>query len=260
MAISGAANLVTAETMIAAGLGVDFVRAVSWRGRYTLDYWLRRIQRNLSDPACYRARRRSPLRIAYSPVVIFLVNGIFWVVLARPERWEASPIVGYLHVDSNAIVAISHIARQYIAELVAHGYPRRAELVDDFVLQSFLIYVVCMLIWSFAGARYEMDDYLTKLYRKVTSTGQQPINFAPFVALCMFFFVFGFLLINNLTFIDWTGHHDREAVQSSNLFFMTFDTIMMYTYFMMGLILPYATLGCLGVTVETMQMVKAPPR
>ena len=95
---------------------------------------------------------------------------------------------------------------------MAHGYPRRARLVDDFVSQTFLIYVLCMVIWGFIGARYEANVCLTKMYRRVTSTGSKQLAFTPILTILGFGFVGGFLLINNLTFIDWTGHHARDAV------------------------------------------------
>jgi hypothetical protein len=75
-----------------------------------------------------------------------------------------------------------------------------------------------------------MEDYMTKLYRKIQLTGPRKISPGPFISICVIASLGGFLLINNLTFVDWSGRHARETVQYSNLLFMTYDTIMMFAH------------------------------
>jgi hypothetical protein len=211
-AASGAADITSATIMIGTGLVLDLARWTLHRRWLTQTYWIKQVEKALSDPTYVTKTRNLNRAWLISATAIFLLHGVLWVALAAPESRVGTSIFAQLHSEPYTILRISHMARSYAGELDGRGYPGRAYLWTEFVCQSFTIYIACILIWVFGWLRQMTVLNLVVRHRaisaRVASLKPWPVSFA----ISSIFSIIGFLVINNLTTAHRVNQHVRSAL------------------------------------------------
>ena len=149
---------------------------------------------------------------------------------------------------------ISRIARSYLTDLDQHGYPGRARLWEEFVCQSFAIYIAIILIWSFGWLK---GVTVLNLALRIQAASAGVTKLKPWsaaLAVCGGFSAIGFLVVNNLVGIDWGSQHVRTALPTSNMFFLTYDIQMLFSCIMASNIPSFSILYCLDLEVSKINL------
>jgi hypothetical protein len=228
-AVSGAADISSVIVMIGTGVVLDIARFWLCRCMFMQAYWIREIARALSDPK-YVTKERNLFRWRLvSTTAIFLLHGLLWALLVPSESHASASLFMHLYPEPHAFLRISNIARCYLGELDGRGYPGRGRLWEDFVFQSFIIYITCVILWAFLWSKSTATLNLIIRYQAISARtpNLKPFSF-PLLLLALFS-IAGFFIVNNLVTAHGVNQDVRAALPTSNSFFMTYSIQMLFS-------------------------------
>jgi len=209
------------------GLAADIVRHVlSPECRTSPEVMWHQFKSGVTNSPDFKRSLRFWRLVFNSLSIIWVTYFVVFDIIMRPGEATYVPVFFKWTLPLETIYsATSSIDRRAVTQLIAHGYPNRAQVISFFLTTNacfFLLYGVM----AFSGYTFFATfEQIASLFRR----GRQDTRVSTSLWISIAFFVFGFfghLMFSNIIYLRWSGHdpggswnltEDNEVVFYSGL-------------------------------------------
>lgn len=221
VALSGADSWRVAGIVIGAGMALDVLRALLPFSRMPRDFAAEVLELARQDRKTIARRTRLWKLITYPSLAAFVAVGCAFYVWA-PISPPAKPVTTLPGEHAGWIFHISHLCRQFVADLSRHGYVDRAAILPGFYSTIFAMFFVLTVVGCFVAPRSLALEWGCRLCHRTDRKVDVRILLGRAPALMSIIATGGFFAVNNLDRIHWRSAWGFQALHTRNTYFYTY--------------------------------------